>query len=154
MDAEQSAQSGGGGSPAMGKAESLGRTGREKLNPPGVHTPQANYSHVARVGNTLYISGQVPVDPDGNVVGRGDAEAQAERCFRNLIAIVEHFGGTADNIMKMTTYITNWEFRAQVAKARDRLLSPPYPASTLVVISALASADFLVEIEAVAVLDD
>src|ERR671915_133430 len=100
MAAEQSGPSNHGGSPAMGKAESLGRTGREKLNPPRVHTPQANYSHVARAGNTLYISGQVPVDPDGNLVGRGDAEAQADRVYRNLIAIVEHFGGTADNIMK------------------------------------------------------
>ena len=154
MDAEQREQPGGGGSPAIGKAESLGRTGREKLNPPGVHTPQANYSHVARAGNTLYISGQVPVDPEGNLVGRGDAEAQAERVYRNLIDIVEHFGGTADNIMKLTTFITNWEFRSQVARARDRAFRPPYPASTLVVISALASADFLVEIEAIAVLDD
>jgi enamine deaminase RidA (YjgF/YER057c/UK114 family) len=138
----------------MGRAESLGRTGRERLNPPNVHTPQANYPHVGRAGNTLYIAGQVPVDPDGNLVGRGDAEAQAEQCYRNLIAIVEHFGGSADNILKMTTFITNWEFRAQVAKARDRLFSPPWPANTLVVISALASADFLVEIEGIAVLDD
>ena len=129
-------------------------TDREKLNPPGVHTPQANYNLVARAGNTLYISGQVPIGPDGQVVGRGDAEAQAEQCFRNLVAIVEHFGGTAANLMKLTTFITNWEFRSQVAKARDRILSPPWPASTLVVISALASSDFLVEIEAIAVLDD
>ena len=56
--------------------------------------------------------------------------------------------------MKLTTFITNWEFRSQVAKARDRILSPPWPASTLVVISALASSDFLVEIEAIAVLDE
>ena len=154
MDAEQGRQSSGSGSPAMGRAESLGRQDRERLNPPNVHTPQANYSHVARAGNTLYIAGQVPVDPDGNLVGRGDAEDQADRCYRNLIAIVEHFGGTADNIMKLTTFITNWEFRAQVGRARDRLFRPPWPASTLVVISALASADFLVEIEAIAVLDE
>lgn len=137
----------------IGRAEPLSRQGREIVNPPGVHTPQANYSHVARAGNTLYISGQVAVDREGNLVGRGDAEAQAAQCFRNLIAIVEHFGGSKDNLLKLTTYITNWGFRPLVAAARDRILSAPYPASTLVVISALASPDFLVEIEAIAVLD-
>ena len=153
MDADKE-QTGASRQPAIGKAEPLGRGGRERVNPPVVHTPGANYSQVGRAGNTLYIAGQVPVDPDGNLVGRGDAEAQAERCYRNIIAIVEHFGGTADNVLKMTTFITNWEFRAQIAKARDRLFRPPWPANTLVVISALASADYLVEIEAIAVLDD
>jgi enamine deaminase RidA (YjgF/YER057c/UK114 family) len=126
---------------------------RERLNPPGVHTPQANYSLVSRVGKTLYISGQIPLDKDGNLVGRGDAEAQAEQCLRNVRTIVEHFGGTLDNVEKVTTFITNWGFRPLVSKPRDRMFRAPYPASTLVVISALASPDFLVEIEAVAELD-
>jgi enamine deaminase RidA (YjgF/YER057c/UK114 family) len=130
------------------------RPHRERLNPPGLHIPSANYSHVARVGSTLYISGQVPADAAGNLVGRGDAEAQAEQCFRNLEAIVRHFGGGLADIMKTTTYITNWGFRSQVAAARDRMFSAPYPANTLVVISALASPDYLVEVEAVAVIDE
>jgi 2-iminobutanoate/2-iminopropanoate deaminase len=125
---------------------------RERLNPPGVSAPGANYSHVARVGSTLYISGQVAIDAEGNLVGRGDAEAQAEQCLRNLEAILEHFGGTPDDVMKITVYITNWAFRPLVAKPRDRMFSPPYPASTLVVVSALASPDYLVEIEAIAAL--
>ena len=153
MDADQDRTSTG-RQPAMGRAEPLGRGGRERVNPPVVGAPAANYSHVARVGNTLYIAGQVPIDRHGNLVGRGDAEAQGEQCYRNIIAIVEHFGGTADSILKMTTFITNWEYRAQIAKARDHLFRPPWPANTLVVISALASADYLVEIEAIAVLDD
>lgn len=136
------------------QAGQAGRNGRERANPPVVHAPGANYSHVARAGNTLYIAGQVAVDRQGNVVGPGNAEAQADQCYRNLIAIVEHYGGTVDNIMKMTTFITKWDHRAQVAKARDRLFSPPWPANTLVVITALASPDYLVEIEAIAVLDE
>src|SRR5689334_17524958 len=115
-------------------AKAGGKSIRVRENPPVVAKPGANYSHVGRAGNTLFIAGQVPVDRDGNLVGRGDAEAQAEQVYRNLIAIVEHYGGTADNIMRMTTFITNWEYRAQVAKARDRLFSAPYPANTLVVI--------------------
>jgi enamine deaminase RidA (YjgF/YER057c/UK114 family) len=125
----------------------------ELANPPGVYPPQASYSHVARVGNTLYISGQVPFDRDGNLVGRGDAEAQATQCFQNILAIVEHYGGSARNVIKLTTLITNWGFRAPVAAARERIFSPPYPGNTLAVISSLASSDWLVEIEAIAVLD-
>ena len=133
---------------------STGKPRRERLNPPGVHKPGANYSHVSRVGNTLYISGQIAVDPSGTVVGKGDPTAQAEQIFKNLEAIVKHFGGTLDNIEKITTYITNWSWRAPVGEVRDRYFKSNPPASTLVVISALASPDLLVEIEAIAVLDD
>jgi 2-iminobutanoate/2-iminopropanoate deaminase len=124
----------------------------ERVNPPGVHTPQANYSHVTRVGNTLYISGQLALDPDGKLVGAGDAEAQAEQCYRNVKTIVEHFGGTLDDVVKITQYITDLAYRPLVARPRDRLLGTPGPASTLVVITGLAMPECLVEIEATAIL--
>jgi 2-iminobutanoate/2-iminopropanoate deaminase len=124
----------------------------ERVNPPGVHTPQANYSHATRVGNTLYISGQLALDPDGSLVGAGNAEAQAEQCYRNIKAIVEHFGGTMDDIVKITQYITDLAYRPLVARPRDRYLGAPGPSSTLVVIKGLAIPECLVEIEAVAVL--
>ncbi|MGE3271968.1 MAG: RidA family protein [Chloroflexota bacterium] len=124
----------------------------ERVNPPGVHTPQANYSHATRVGDTLYISGQLPLDPDGKLVGVGDAEAQAEQCYRNVKAIVEHFGGTMDDIVKIGQYITDLAYRPLVAVPRDRYLGTPGPSSTLVVIKGLAVPEALVEIEAVAVL--
>ena len=126
---------------------------RERVNPPGVHAPQASYSHVTRVGNTLYISGQIGLDPDGNLVGPGDAEAQAEQCYRNIEAIVRHFGGTLDHVVRITQYLTDLSYRPLVARPRERMFRPPYPASTLVVISSLASPELLVEIEATAVLD-
>src|SRR3954452_16317926 len=111
---------------------------RERINPPGVHTPQANYSHVTRVGDTLYISGQLPLDPAGNLVGAGDPEAQAEQCYRNIQHIVEYFGGSLDDVVKITQYVTDISYRPLIAKPRDRLLGTPGPASTLVAISALA----------------
>jgi len=125
----------------------------ERINPPGVHTPQANYSHVTRVGNTLYISGQLALDPDGKLVGEGDAEAQAEQCYRNVKTIVEHFGGSMDDVVKITQYITDLAYRPLVARPRDRYLGTPGPASTLVVIKGLAMPECLVEIEATAVLE-
>jgi 2-iminobutanoate/2-iminopropanoate deaminase len=125
----------------------------ERVNPPGVHTPQANYSHVTRVGNTLYISGQLGLDADGNLVGQGDAAAQAEQCYKNIQAIIQHFGGTMDDVVKITQYITDLAYRPLVARPRDAYLGTPGPASTLVVVKGLAAPDYLVEIEALAILD-
>src|SRR5262249_52287425 len=127
---------------------------RDLSNPPGVHPPQAHYSHVARAGNTLYISGQLAMDPSGNVVGVGDARAQAKRCYENLALILAHYGGSFRNLLKTTTYITHWGYRPLVAAARDEFFpAPPYPANTLVVVQGLAEPQFLVEIEGVAVLE-
>jgi enamine deaminase RidA (YjgF/YER057c/UK114 family) len=125
----------------------------ERINPPGVHTPQANYVHVTRLGNTLYISGQLGLDPDGNLVGPGDAAAQAEQCYRNIKTTIEYCGGTMDNVVKITQYLTDLAYRPLVAGPRDRYLGTPGPASTLVIVKGLAAPDYLVEIEALAVLD-
>ena len=65
----------------------------EWTNPPSVYTPQAHYSQVARAGNTLYISGQLGLDASGELVGPGDAKAQARQAWRNLLAIIEHSSG-------------------------------------------------------------
>jgi enamine deaminase RidA (YjgF/YER057c/UK114 family) len=126
----------------------------EWTNPPGVYAPQAHYSQVARVGNTLYISGQLGVDSGGQLVGMGDARAQARQAWHNLVAILAHYGATPRHLVKTNTYITHPAYRALVGEARDELFaSPPYPPSTLVVVTSLAEPQFLVEIEAVAVLD-
>jgi enamine deaminase RidA (YjgF/YER057c/UK114 family) len=123
-------------------------------NPPNVYTPRAHYSQVARAGNTLYISGQLGLDADGVLVGEGDAKAQARRAWRNLVAILSHYGATPRHLVKTTTFITHWAYRPLVAEARDEFFpEPPYPPSTLVVVQGLAEPRFLVEIEAVAVLD-
>jgi 2-iminobutanoate/2-iminopropanoate deaminase len=127
---------------------------RELQNPPGVHPPQAHYSHVARAGNTLFIAGQLAINPTGAVVGVGDARAQARQCYANLATILAHYGGGLRHLMKTTTYITHWAYRPLVAAARDELFpAPPYPANTLVVVQGLAEPQFLVEIEGIAVLD-
>ena len=126
----------------------------EWTNPQSVYTPQAHYSQVARAGNTLYISGQLGLDLNGELVGEGDARAQARRAWRNLIAILAEYGAAPRQLVKTTTYITHWVYRPLVAEARDEVFpEPPYPPSTLVVVQGLAEPRFLVEIEAIAVLD-
>jgi enamine deaminase RidA (YjgF/YER057c/UK114 family) len=126
----------------------------EWTNPPGVYAPQAHYSQVARSGQTLYMSGQLGLDETGELVGAGDAKAQARQAWRNLIAILAHYGATQRHLAKTTTFITHWAYRPQVGEARDEFFTePPYPPSTLVVVQSLAEPRFLVEIEAIAVLD-
>jgi enamine deaminase RidA (YjgF/YER057c/UK114 family) len=128
---------------------------REWTNPPGVYAPEAHYSQVGRVGNTLYISGQLGVDARGQLVGVGDAGAQARQAWRNIVDILAAYGATPRHLVTTNTYITHIAYRPLVGAARDEVFSaPPYPPSTLVVVVSLAEPQFLVEIEAVAVLDD
>jgi enamine deaminase RidA (YjgF/YER057c/UK114 family) len=125
----------------------------EWINPPGVYVPVPHYSQVARAGQTLYISGQLGLDERGELVGEGDARAQARQAWRNLVGILAHYGATPRHLVKTTTYITHWAFRPLVGEARDEVFrEPPYPPSTLVVVQGLAEPRFLVEIEAIAVL--
>jgi enamine deaminase RidA (YjgF/YER057c/UK114 family) len=127
---------------------------REWINPPGVYAPQAHYSQVARIGKTLYISGQLGFDTSGELVGPGDAKEQARQAWRNIVGILAHYGATPRHLARTNTYITHWAYRPLVGEARDEVFSgPPYPPSTLVVVQGLAEPRFLVEIEAIAVLD-
>jgi enamine deaminase RidA (YjgF/YER057c/UK114 family) len=128
----------------------------EWTNPPGVYAPQAHYSQVARTGNTLYISGQLGFDENGELIGAGDARAQASQAWRNLRSILRHYGATLRSLVKTTTYITHWAYRPLVGAARDEFFPDggPYPPSTLVVVQSLAEPSILVEIEAIAILDD
>jgi 2-iminobutanoate/2-iminopropanoate deaminase len=122
----------------------------EYSNPAGVHTPQASYHHVARIGDLLFVSGQLGIDLDGNAVGVGDAEAQAGQVWANLSAICSANGVTLRNIVKTTTFITDRAYRGPVAAARAAALADqPAPANTLVIIDGLAEPHYLVEIEAV-----
>ena len=127
---------------------------QQYLNP-NTMPPSRGYTQVVKAGNTVYIAGQVGVAPDGNAVGKGDAEAQVRQIWRNMEAAVKAAGGTGlQNIVKTTTYVTSIDHAGAVRKVRDELFraSNP-PTSTLLVISALANPDFMVEIEAVAMVD-
>src|SRR6202158_2386748 len=127
---------------------------REWTNPAGVYAPQAHYSQVARIGQTLYISGQLGLDESGELVGPGDARAQARQAWRNLLAILAHYGATPRHLAKTTTYITHWAYRPLVGEARDEFFpEPPYPPSTLVVVQGLGEPECVGESEASAALD-
>jgi reactive intermediate/imine deaminase len=111
------------------------------------------YSQVVKAGNTVYIAGQVSVGADGNVVGKGDPEAQVRQVWRNIEAAVKAAGGTLQNVVKTTTYVTDIQYAAAVRKVREELFQANPPTSTLLVVAGLASPDYVVEIEAIAVVD-
>ncbi|MBW1960337.1 MAG: RidA family protein [Deltaproteobacteria bacterium] len=115
--------------------------------------PAVGYSHAARAGNTLYIAGQVAQDVEGKLVGKGDFEAQARQAYTNLKNIMEEAGGSLGNIVKMTTFLTHHNYVETYRRVRNEFFSDPFPPNTLLIVESLASPDYLIEVEAIAVLD-
>ena len=124
----------------------------ERINPDGLSTPQT-YTHIVKAGNLLFISGQVGAKADGTIAGTGMAE-QLEQVLQNLQTALRSQGATLGHIAKITIFTTSIaEFRAPDAAAvRAKFFGDNKPASTLVQIAQLASPDYKVEIEAIAVL--
>ena len=126
----------------------------DKFCAPGVFEP-ATYSQgikVTQAQTILFLSGQVAYTPDGGVAFRGDFKAQARGAYEAIKALVESQGGTMANIIKITTYVTDMRYRLDLAPIREEFLGKKGPASTLVEISALAHPDWMIEIEAIAVI--
>jgi len=125
----------------------------ERINPRGLYSG-GRYSHVVKVGNTLYVAGQTARDAHGNIVGKGDIAAQAEQVFRNLEACLASVGAGLKDLVKTTVLLTRPEDLEAFRRVRERLLpADSLPASTLIVVRQLAHPDYLLEIEAVAVVD-
>ncbi len=87
--------------------------------------PRVDCNDASRPKRTLSIAGQLAMHASGAVVGLGDARAQARQCSTNLAAILAHYGGSFRHLVKTTTYITHWGYRAAVAAARDEVFPPP-----------------------------
>jgi 2-iminobutanoate/2-iminopropanoate deaminase len=126
----------------------------DKFCAPGVFDP-ATYSQGVRVNQAqtlLFLSGQVAYTADGAAAYRGDFKGQARGAFEAIKALVEAQGGTMANVVKITTFVTDMRYRLDLAPLREEFLGKKGPASTLVEVSALAHPDWMIEIEAIAVL--
>ncbi len=122
-----------------------------KHNPSAIAAAFSSYSLAVEApaqARWLYVSGQVGVAPDGAFAN--GPEAQMEAAWRNVLAILDSAGMGAGDLVKVTAYLTRAEDTGLYRQVRDRMLAGAEPASTLLVISALAHPDWLVEIEAVA----
>jgi enamine deaminase RidA (YjgF/YER057c/UK114 family) len=129
-------------------------------NPPAIHTP-IGYSHVAEVtkGKLVYIAGQVALDADGNLVGKDDFAAQARQVFANLKAALESAGASFHDVIKLNYYCADSVDPAvhlpMVRQVRDALVNTAAPpVSTFVVVRRLVRQEWLIEVEAVAVVRD
>lgn len=129
----------------------------EHQNPPALRQPAGAYSQVviARGATTVYVAGQVATDPAGAIVGEGDLGAQAVRVLANLRAALEAAGAAPSDVAKLTVYVVGLR-----AEARDLLnaelramFGDPPPANTLLGVESLARPEYLLEVDAVAVLD-
>lgn len=124
------------------------------LNPGTMHRP-VGYTHVVEVspGRLVYISGQVALDPAGELVSPGDIRAQARQVFENLRAALAAVGGGFDQVVKLNYYLVDATQLPVVREVRDQYLSPDrLPASTAVEVRRLFREDILIEVEAVAAL--
>jgi enamine deaminase RidA (YjgF/YER057c/UK114 family) len=125
------------------------------LNPPELGEPPG-YSQVieVRASRMIFIAGQTALDGSGGLVGKGDFAAQAEQVFRNLGIALQSVGCTAANLVKLTVFLRDMDNLSTYRVARNAFFAtvtpPASPAVTLIEVSRLYGADFLIEIEAVA----
>jgi reactive intermediate/imine deaminase len=125
---------------------------REEIRVPGLAEPISHYTDAVRAGDLLFVSGFVPVDGDGQLVGGDDVVAQARQVFANLAAVLAAAGATFADVVKVTVYLTDIEDRARINPVRQEVFRDTRPASTLVEVSALATPGARVEVDAVALL--
>jgi reactive intermediate/imine deaminase len=124
---------------------------RHYVRPDGL-PPVNGYSHaVAFAGPMIVVSGQVPVDADGRLVGKDDPAAQIRQVFENLTAALAAAGAGMDQVVKLTVFLTDLADLAAFRRIRDEYVSTDKPpASSLVQVSALVNPHFRVEVEALA----
>lgn len=121
---------------------------------PAAAAEKFRYSFGVRVGDLVWISGQVALE-DGRIVGINDVRVQAEQVFSNLKTVLEAAGGSLGDLIETTTYMTDRSYSSDINDVRSRFLTGAVlPTSTLLVVAGLARPDFLVEISAVARIAD
>jgi reactive intermediate/imine deaminase len=127
--------------------------GKTTYNPETMRTPFGIFSNAAMAepGRLYFISGQVAVDVNGHVVGPGDIRAQTRQVLENIKAALAAVGGTMDDIACVNVFVVNMEHLAAIHEVRAEYWQRDYPASTLVQVAGLVHPDYLIEINAVAV---
>lgn len=127
---------------------------KKVIQPKKLSDPRPRYSQaiLAKPGRLLFIAGQTAVDEKGNIVGKGDIEKQATQVLENIKTVLKEAGGSFEDLVMTTTYITDIKYREGLNRVRRSYYKKSPPTSTLVVVKGLAHKDYLVEIAAIAVL--
>ena len=120
-----------------------------------IRQPSGHFSHAIAVeakGRLVFISGMTSRRADGTIAGIGDIEAQTRQVCENLKSAVEAAGGTMDDICRVDVYVRNMEHFDRIHKVRREYFKSPPPASTMVEVTKMTSPDYLIEINAIAVI--
>lgn len=127
---------------------------RKVIQPKGIWDSRGRFAQVVKIGNQVYVAGQTSVDANGNVVGKGDIEFQVRQVFQNIQKCLEAAGATFDHVVKVNVYSTDLDAHMEsISKVRKEYFPKEPVASTTVQVQRLVHPDWLVEIEAIAVLD-
>jgi 2-iminobutanoate/2-iminopropanoate deaminase len=124
---------------------------REEIRVPGQPEPISHYTDAVRVGELLFVSGCVPVDSEGRLVGGEDVVAQARQTLENVGAVLRAGGCSFGDVVKVTIFLTDIDDRPLINPVRQEFFGDVRPASTLVEVSRLAIPGAKIEVEAVAV---
>jgi 2-iminobutanoate/2-iminopropanoate deaminase len=122
----------------------------DKLRQPNGHFSQA--TTIEARGKLVFISGMTARMPDGTIAGLGDITVQTKQVCENVKAAVEAAGGTLDDVVRVDVYVRNMEHFDKIHAVRREYFKPPLPASTMVEVCKFTSPDYLIEINAIAVL--
>ncbi len=127
-----------------------------QLQPQQIHTQPDPYapfllSQAIQLGNLVFVSGQAAIGDDGEIVGKGDFDRQAEQAFKNLDRVLRAAGTGLGSVVKVTIFLTSMANFPKIVELRRQWFSAPYPADTIVEVSGLYSPDAMIEIEAIAV---
>jgi reactive intermediate/imine deaminase len=123
---------------------------REEYRVAGMSDPISHYADAVRAGELLFVSGVVPVDADGRLVGGDDVVAQAQAVFENMRRVLAAAGAGPEDIVKVTVFLTDVDDRPRINPVRQAFFGETRPASTLVEVSRLAIPGAKLEVEAVA----
>ncbi|MFZ3351969.1 MAG: RidA family protein [Xanthobacteraceae bacterium] len=122
-----------------------------------LRAPSGHFSHATMAdarGRLVFISGMTARRADGSIAGIGDIEAQTRQVCENIKAAVEEAGGRMEDICRVDVFVRNMEHFDLIHKVRRDYFKPPAPASTMVEVCKMTSPDYLIEINAIAVVDD
>ncbi len=124
----------------------------DSFNPPDVWAPFGAFSMavIQGDGQVVHLKGQVALDRDGNVVGKGDMRAQVRQVLENIRTVLAALGGTMGDIVSLTQYATDIELFMQSGDVRQEFFTDPYPVTTTVEVSRLYHTDLMIEITAIA----
>lgn len=124
---------------------------RQNVSSASPYEPTIGFSRAVRVGHHVFVSGTAPIGPDGQTVGVGDAYAQARRCLEIIEAALLKAGARTSDVVRTRTFLVDASLWEQVGRAHGEYFSAIRPASTMVQVARLLDPDWLVEIEADAV---